>query len=324
MLTLSQTDIKQIFTMKEAILASKEALSMHTRGNSIVPLRTNINIPNYHGQSLFMPAYSEELNITGVKIVSFFPNNIKAGKPAVLGQMILIDGKDGEVCAMIDGTYLTQLRTGALQGAATDLLARKDAKCALLIGTGGQAATQLEALLNVRDLDEVRVYGIDYEQTQQFVFKMQEELTQFKTKIIVVSNCNQAVKDADIITTITSSKAPVFDGSLVQPGTHINGIGSYTPEMQELPESIIKVADKIVFDTREGVLAEAGDIIIPLQKGIINKTDFTGDLGEVILDKVKGRETNSEITIFKAVGTAVLDLVTAFKIYTKALNHRAK
>ncbi|MCX8514258.1 MAG: ornithine cyclodeaminase family protein [Burkholderiales bacterium] len=324
MLTLSQVDIKQIFTMKEAILASKEALAMHTRGKSIVPLRTNINIPNYHGQSLFMPAYSEELDITGVKIVSFFPNNVKTGKPSILGQMILIDGKDGEIFAMIDGTYLTQLRTGALQGAATDLLAKKDAKCALLIGTGGQAATQLEALLNVRDLDEVRVYGINYERTQQFVFKMQEELTQFKTRIIAISNCDKAVKEADIITTITSSKVPVFDGGLVQPGTHINGIGSYTPEMQELPESIIKVADKIFFDTKEGVLVEAGDIIIPLKNRSINKTNFTGDLGELILNIVKGRETNSEITIFKAVGTAVLDLVTAFRIYTKALNHRVK
>lgn len=319
MLTLSQTEIKQIYTMKDAIIASKEALLMYTTGNNSVPLRTNINIPKYNGQSLFMPAYSEQLNMSGIKIVSLFPNNLAQGKPSVLGQMLLIDGTNGEVCAMMDGTYLTELRTGALQGAATDILARKDAKSALLIGSGGQAAMQIEALLNVRDLDEIKVYGIDFNQVQEFVRKMQERFTQFRTQIIAVDNCDEAVQNTDIITTVTTSKKPVFNGNLVRPGTHINGIGAYTPEMQELPESIIHAADKIIFDTSDGVLAEAGDILIPIQKGILKASDCDGELGEVILGSIKGRENEQEITLFKAVGSAILDLVTANNIYLKAL-----
>lgn len=321
MLILSKDDIKKLFTMQEAIQASIEALRMHSTRKTVVPLRINIDIPKQHGQSLFMPAFVDELNVTGIKIVSVYPENVKRGLPAVLAQMILLNGETGEVCAMIDGTYLTQLRTGALQGVATDILARKEAKIAVLFGTGGQARTQLEAMLNVRNLAEVRVCGMHLDRTQQFVTAMQNEFTQFNTRIIAVENGNDVIRDADIITTVTTAKEPVFDGSLVKPGAHINGIGAYTPQMQELPETIIQNADKIFFDTTEGVLSEAGDIIIPIKNGTVNEVDFEGDLGEVILGKVKGRESDQEITLFKSVGMAILDLVTAFRIYNKALHY---
>ncbi len=319
MLILTRDNIQTIFNMQDAILASKEALSLHTQGKSIVPLRTNINMPLVNGQSLFMPAYAESLNIAGIKIASVFPGNAKLNKPTVPAQMVLIDGNIGEVCAILDGTYLTQLRTGALQGAATDVLARKDAKSALLIGTGGQARTQLEALLNVRNLKEVYIYDLQFERAQQFADAMQKEFAHFNTQIIPVKDCDAAVTKADIITTITTAKRPVFDGNLVRQGTHINGIGAYTPEMQELPSAIVERADKIIFDTKEGVLAEAGDILIPLREGVVTHADFDGDLGEVIRGQIAGRESPQEITLFKAVGSAILDLVTAHKIYEKAL-----
>lgn len=319
MLVLTKADIKKVFTMKDAIQADKEALRMYSEGKSVVPLRVNIDIPKEQGQSLFMPAYVEELDATGIKIVSVFPKNIEIGKPTVPAQMILMDGKTGEVCAIMDGTYLTQLRTGAVQGAATDILAREDAKIAVLFGTGGQAGTQLEAMLNVRDLEEVRVFDINFERAEQFATAMQQEFAHFNTRIIAVEDGNEAIKDADIITAVTTSRRPVFDGTLVKKGAHVNGVGAYTPEMQELPETIVQRADKVIFDTKEGVLAEAGDFIIPMQKGIVSEEDFGGDLGQVILGKVKGRETEQEITLFKSVGTAVLDVVTAHQIYKKAL-----
>lgn len=319
MLILSKTDIQKVFTMKEAIQASKEALRIYSENKCIVPLRLNINILKEQGQSLFMPAYAEELNAIGIKIVSIFPKNISFGKPSVPAQMILIDGTTGEVCAMLDGTYLTQLRTGALQGAATDILAKTDAQVAVLFGTGGQASTQLEAMLNVRNLAEIRVVGTNFNRTQDFVETMQKRFAQFNIKIIAVKDGNQAIKDTDIITVVTTSKTPVFDGALVKKGTHVNGIGSYMPDMQELPETIIRSANKIFFDTSEGVLAEAGDFIIPMNKGSVSMADFDGDLGEVILGTRKGRETEQEITLFKSVGTAILDLVTAHNIYKKAL-----
>lgn len=321
MLILTKQHIEQVFTMKDAIEADKEALRLYTEGKCEVPLRVNIDIPKQQGQSLFMPAYVEGLDATGVKIVSVFPNNIKQGKPSVPAQMILLDGKTGEVCAIMDGTYLTQLRTGAVQGAATDILARADSKIAVLFGTGGQASGQLEAMLNVRDLEEVRVFDLDYERAKSFAAQMQQQFASFKTRIVAVEDGDAAIVDADIITAVTTSKRPVFNGNLVKKGTHINGVGAYTPQMQELPEVIVQRADKVVFDTTEGVLAEAGDVIIPMDKGIVSKQDFTGELGQVILGQAKGRENDEEITLFKTVGTAVLDVVTAQLIYEKAMQH---
>ena len=321
MLILTREDIKKVFTMKDAIEADKEALRIYSAGKSVVPLRVNIDIPKEQGQSLFMPAYVEELDATGIKIVSVFPKNIEKGKPSVPAKMILLDGKTGEVTAIMDGTYLTQLRTGAVQGAATDILSRKDAKIAVLFGTGGQAATQLEAMICVRDLEEVRVFDINNERAKEFVEEMKKELSQYNTKIVAVEEAAEAIKDADIITAVTTSRRPVFDGSLVKKGAHVNGVGAYTPEMQELDETIVKNADKVYFDTEEGVLAEAGDFIIPMEKGIVSKEDFKGELGQVILGEISGREDDEEITLFKTVGVAVLDVVTAYNIYNKAIEN---
>lgn len=318
MLLLTKENIRTVFSMKNAIEASKEALRIYSSGKAVVPLRTVIDIKE-KGQSLFMPGYVEQLHAAGVKIVSVFPRNVVMGKPSISAKMLLLDGETGEVCAILDGTYLTQLRTGALQGAATDILARRDAKIAVLFGTGGQAATQLEAMLNVRKLNEVRVFDINFERAQSFVAAMQKELSQHNANIVAVHNGDDAIKDADIITTATTSEKPVFNGELVKQGVHVNGIGAYLPHMQELPASIIHKADKIIFDTNEGVLFEAGDIIIPMKSGVITREDFDGELGEVVSGKVKGRETDQEITVFKAVGTAVLDVVTAHYIYARAL-----
>jgi ornithine cyclodeaminase len=319
MLVLTKNDIKSIFSMHEAIQASIRALCLYSSGKSTVPLRINIDVPKEQGQCLFMPAYIDDLNTAGVKIVSIFPNNIALNKPSVPAQMLLIDGLTGEVCALLDGTYLTQLRTGALQGVATDMLARRDAKIAVLFGTGGQARTQLEAMLTIRDLKEIRVFGLNFDKARAFATQMQDEFRLHNTKIVAGTNSNAAIQDADIITAITTSKQPVFDGLLVKKGAHINGIGAYTPDMQELPESIIKSADKIIFDTKQGVLAEGGDILMAMKMGQVTEKDFTGELGEVILGQVKGRETEQEITVFKAVGSAVLDVVVAHAIYQKAL-----
>lgn len=320
MLVLSKSDMQKVFPMKEAIVASKEALSLYSSGKTIIPLRTVLNVQDNNGTTLFMPAHVDSLNTTGIKIVSVYPNNISKNKPAILAKMLLLDATTGEVVAIMDGTYLTQLRTGALQGAATDILSKKNSKIAALFGSGGQARTQLEALLNVRTLDEIRIFSLDFEKSQKFAQEMQNEFGNFHTKIIAVKDSHSAIENADIIITATTSKKPVFNAEFVKQGAHINGIGSYTHEMQELPENILIKADKIFFDTNEGVLSEAGDIIIPLQSGALKETNLDGELGEILLGNTKGRETEEEITVFKSVGSAVFDIVTAYKIYQKAIS----
>lgn len=319
MLLLSKEDIKQVFTMKEAVEADKEAFTLFSKGKSVVPLRTNISAPKHDGAFLFMPSYVEEMECAAIKIVNVFPKNIDKGIPSTPAQVLLIDGTTGVVVSVLDGTYVTQLRTGAASGAAFDVLARKDAKKGALIGTGGQAATQLEAMIAVRRLDEVKVFDLSEERLNAFVAQMNKELASYGTKVTAAKSSDEAIADADLVTAVTPSTKPVFDGSKIKEGATVSCVGSYQPHMQEMDPVILTRASKIYFDSEEAVLSEAGDILIPLADGTITKEDFTGDLGDVLLGKITGRENDKEIIVFKTVGIGTQDLVTAKKIYDKAL-----
>ena len=319
MLLLSREDIKKVFSMKDAIKADKDAFRIFTEGKSVVPLRTNIPAPKHDGTLLFMPAYVADIDCASLKIINIFPKNIDKGLISAPAQVLLVDGTNGFVNAILDGTYVTQLRTGAASGAAFDILARKDAKKGALIGTGGQAATQLEAMIVARDLEEVKVYDLNFERTKAFAAKMQEELKEYGTKIVAAESSDEAIEEADLIITVTPSSKPVFDGSKVKKGATISCVGSYQHHMQEMDPVILTRASKIYFDSVEAVLSEAGDILIPLEEGTITKDDFTGDLGEVILGNVVGRENDDEIIVFKTVGIGTQDLITAKYIYDKAI-----
>jgi ornithine cyclodeaminase len=319
MLLLSKEDIKSVFTMKDAIVADKEAFRIFTEKKSVVPLRTNIPAPKHEGSLLFMPGYIEDIDCAGVKIVSVFPKNVEKDIPSTPATVLLLDGTTGEVCSILDGTYVTQIRTGAASGAAFDVLARKDAKIGALIGTGGQAESQLEAMLAARKLDEVRIFNRSLKKAQDFVDSMDKELASYDTKFVAVDNSNDAVDGADMIITVTTSNTPVFDGNKVKKGATISGVGSYQPNMQEIDPTTLTRASKIFFDSEEAVLAEAGDFIKPLEAGIISKCDFTGELGSVINGGLVGRENDDEIIVFKSVGISVQDVVTAKMIYDKAL-----
>lgn len=317
---LSAKDIKKVFSMRDAIDADAEALGLYSAGRADIPLRTNINVPEYKGQSLYMPGYVSGGDPSlGIKIVSVYPENIKSGLPSVPATMITLNAKTGIVNAILDGTYLTQLRTGAVQGVATELLSREDSKKALLIGTGGQGMAQLEAMLTARKLEVVYVSDLDQDRAESFCKDAEQAFgKQFGTKFETVASPNDVVADVDIITSVTTSKRPTFDGTLVTPGTHINGVGAYTPEMCEIPVEAISKANAIVFDTMDGVMAEAGDIVQPLKRGDLSKDDIDGELGAVVNKKLQGRKSPSDITFFKTVGTAALDVVVADRIVKKS------
>ena len=316
-LVLKASDISSIITMSDIISANKEALSIYSNQQSNIPLRTNIDVPEYKGQCLFMNGYAAPAKALGVKIVSVYPENINKNLTSVPATMVLVNAETGIVNALIDGTYLTRLRTGAVSGLATEILARKDSKIFALFGTGGQAITQLEAVLTVRKIELVKVFDIMYERAKEFAQRMSNLYSKKfnNVKIIAVKNSDEAVEDADIITTVTTSKKPVFSAKKVKKNVHINGVGSYTPDMCEIPEEILVRADKIYVDTKDGAINESGDLIQPIKKGLIKVEKVNGELGEVINGKIKGRENDEEMTFFKTTGTAVLDLVAAQKIY---------
>ena len=316
-LVLKESDIAPIITMTDIISADKEALSIYSNHQSNIPLRTNINIPEYNGQCLFMNGYAAPVKALGVKIVSVYPDNINKNLTSVPSTMVLVNAETGIVNALIDGTYLTRLRTGAITGLATDILSRKDSKILALFGTGGQAITQLEAILTVRKIELVKVYDIVYERAYEFAKRMTALYSKKfnNVKIMAFKSSDETVENADIITTVTTSKKPVFKSDKVKNNVHINGVGSYTPEMCEIPEDIVVKANKIYVDTKDGAISESGDLIGPIKKGLIKVEKINGELGEVINGKIKGRENDEEMTFFKTTGSAVLDLVAAQKIY---------
>ena len=319
-LVLKESDISPIISMSDIISADREALSIYSNHQSNIPLRTNINVPEFNGQCLFMNGYAAPAKALGVKIVSVYPDNINKNLTSVPATMVLVNAETGIVNALIDGTYLTRLRTGAISGLATEILSRKDSKILALFGTGGQAITQLEAILTVRKIELVKVFDIVYERADEFAKKMTALYSKKynNVKIIAVKSSDEAVENADIITTVTTSKKPVFKIDKIKSNVHINGVGSYTPDMCEVPEEVVVKANKIYVDTRDGAINESGDLIGPIKKGLINIEKINGELGEVINGKIKGRENDDEMTFFKTTGSAVLDLVAAQKIYELA------
>jgi alanine dehydrogenase len=314
---LSGADVRQAITMAEAIQAVRSAYIQLSAGEAIVPLRTPVPVEKRDGVTLFMPAYLARSDALGAKIVSLFPENLEKGLPLIHAVVLLIDAEIGRPLAMIDGTYLTALRTGAASGVATDLLARPDAHTAAIFGAGAQARTQLEAVSTVRPIDRVWVYDQVPERAEAYVEEMRSRGRPVPSAITAATSPDQAVRDADVICTATTSKTPVFRDADLKPGVHINGIGSYTPEMQEVPAETV-VRARVVVDSRSASLEEAGDLIIPMREGLFDTADIHGEIGEVAAGRIPGRQSNTEVTFFKSVGVAVQDVAVAEVILRRA------
>ena len=312
-LILNADEVQVSMPVGDVIAATKEAMAIYAAKKAVVPLRSNLDARK--GQALFMPGLAEEAEALGVKIVSVYPDNPARNLPAVPATMVLLDTETGMVKALMDGTALTRMRTGALSGAATDLLARKDAKVFLLIGTGGQAMRQLESVLAVRSLATAYVFNRKQEKAEAFVASVKDKLASYGTTLVPVSDLDSVTGEADIITAVTTAKQPVFDGQKVKAGCHINGVGAYTPQMIELPPEIVVRADKIFVDTIDGVLNEAGDMIKPINDGLVTREKIANEIGDLLLQKLPGRERDDEITLFKTTGSAVYDVVVAEKIF---------
>lgn len=315
---LSQADIKKVVSMQDMINADKKAFMMFSAGRCDVPLRTIISVPKEDGFMCFMPAYCDELDCAVVKVVNQFPHNHEIGLPLTLSEVLMVDAKTGAVTTMLDGTYVTKLRTGAASGAALDVLARKDAKKGALFGTGAQAATQLEAMIAVRDLEEVKIFDVATDRIQPFVEKMSEELASYSTKFVAATSPDDAVSDADVIITMTPSKTPVFNADKIKKGVTISCVGSFQPDMEEADPRVMGMASKIFCDSKEAVLSESGELLIPIEMGIISPDDVTGDLGQVLLGELPGRENDDEIIVFKTVGIGAQDLFASKAIVDAA------
>jgi alanine dehydrogenase len=313
---LSKQDVQRAVPMREAIEIVKGAFAQLSEGKAVVPLRTQLPVERHEGVTLFMPAYLSESDDLGVKIVSVFPRNLEMGWPTIFALVVVVEASTGRPVAVMDGTYLTALRTGAASGAATDLLARQDARVAAVFGAGVQGRTQLLAVCEVRDIERAWVYDVNPQAAERYAQEMAGK-GRAPDDLRVASSPAEATHEADVVCTATTSKTPVFADADLKPGVHINAVGSFTLEMQEIPGQTVARA-RIVVGSREGCLSETGDLIIPIRKGLITEHDIYAELGEIAAGTKPGRESAEEITFFKSVGNAVQDVSVARRVMEEA------
>jgi alanine dehydrogenase len=309
---LSMADVRSAVDMPQAIEAMREAFASVSSGDAVVPVR--VALDSGHGVHLFMPSLLRRAESAGVKVVSVNPGNARRGLPAVHAVVLLLDPETGRALAVMDGTWLTALRTGAAGGLAADLLARADASIVALFGAGVQARTQLEALRCVRALREVRIVS----KTGASAETLAEELGgEPGLRVVRTQDRSAALRGAHVVITATDSATPVFDGGMVEPGTHVTAVGAFTPSMREVDSDLVRRA-LVVVDQREAALAEAGDLIGALRDGAVSDDFIAAELGEIVAGRHPGRTTDHEITLFKSVGNAAQDVAVAARVLARA------
>jgi len=315
-LILTNSRIKRLIDMPEALKAVEKAFMFYGKGLAQMPPKIYLHLDKYHGDFRAMPAYIEKMEICGLKWVNVHPKNSRFGLPAVMALFILSDPKNGFPLAVMDATLITNLRTGAAGGVAAKYLARKDSSVVGLVGCGAQARTQLAALKELFKIKNVYVWGHKKALAENFV----KAAKNMKLQMAVKDKISDCVKDADIIVTTTPSRKPLVRSSWIKPGTHINAIGADAKGKQELEPLLLKRAKIVVDDWRQA--SHSGEINVPFSKGMITKKNIHATLGEIIIGKKKARTNNSEITIFDSTGLAIHDVAVADLIYKKALRKK--
>jgi ornithine cyclodeaminase len=324
MLILTADEVRKALPMKDAIEAMKRAYASLSEGKADAPLRTRISIPRQDAVSLFMPAYvqNDAGDALAIKVVSLFPKNPERQRSLDLIQaaVLVLDAETGCTMSLLEGSSLTAIRTGAGSGAAIDLLARTNSKVVAVFGAGTQGRTQLEAACSVRKIEKAWVFDTSAKRAETFIGEM-AGVRDIPGDLRVANSPKEALSEADIVCTATTSSKPVFADTDIKPGTHISAIGSYTPEMQEVPGETVARA-LVIVDSRAATLAETGDLLQPMKSGLFGEGHISGELGEIVLGQKSGRESPEQITYFKSVGVAVQDAMAAQLALQNARDHK--
>ncbi len=313
MLILNAADIRQALPMSLAIDAMKQAFAAFSEGKALVPPRIHLSITPHSGISLIMPSFVDgETTVEqalAVKVVSLFDGNPARGLARIQAAVVMLEPDTGRPIALLDGAMLTAIRTAAASGAATDLLARSDSRTVALFGAGVQAITHLFAMCAVRPIEKIFVCGRTPNKVAALIAEFAGRPA-IPAELIAADSPRQALADADIVCCTTTSKEPIFDDADLKPGVHINAVGSYTPQAREVPPETVRRA-LVVVDSRHAAWEEAGDLIQPMQAGLIGHEHIHAELGELVLGRRPGRADDQQITFFKSVGLAVQDAVAA-------------
>jgi alanine dehydrogenase len=312
-LLLSRKQVESVLKLKDVIKAVEDAYREIGSNTARVPTRIRVDMEAYNGNILVMPAYLSGMDALATKLVTTHLDNPRLNLPTVVGTIIVHDPKTGLPLAIMDGTYITAMRTGAAGAVAARYLSREDSSTVTIVGTGVQGRSQLIALCEVRKIQKAFAFDSDPERCKDYVEEMKKRVT---ATVSQVTNLQDAVGESDIIVTATPSFQPVVKGEWIKEGCHLTGIGSHSPDARELDENVITKASKVVLDTWDA--KKVGDIAYPISKGLFKEEEIYSDIGTIIAGKKPGRTSPTEITVFKSVGTAVIDVATAFKAYNLA------
>lgn len=308
---IEQEEVRRLLQPKDCIELMKDALTGLESGKYAQPPRLITIMPNT-AKFGFMPAYVGDY--FGAKVLSAFAPNMGTKYPSHIGYVMLFESAHSTVAGLIDAGSITEIRTGAVSAAATDVCARKDAHRLALIGAGAQARSHLAAIREVRQITAVTVYDLFPQASERFAEQMQQK---YDIPVTVCESVQEAVKDADIICTVTPSKDPLLTAAMVKPGTHINAVGTFTPATREVSSDLV-AASRLYSDQTEATKRESGEYLIPLKEGLITEDHIVGSIGEVLLGKAPGRTDDSQITIFDALGLAIEDVACAKYVYERA------
>ena len=319
-LVLDNRQIRELLPMSECIELMADALTALARGEVFQPLRTIIRPPEARGLLGLMPAFrAGERGAFGMKAICVFPDNPAKGKDAHQGAVMLFSRETGEMLALMNASEITAIRTAAISAVATRLLAREDAQQLAIIGAGVQARTHLAALSIVRSIKHARIACRNIEHAEKLAREVQPG---FSFPIEAVRTNEEAVRNADLIVTATSSLEPVINKDWISPGAHVNAIGTHSPNSREIDGATMAAA-RIFTDRRESALNEAGDYLLAAKEGFVTPESILGEIGELLIGTKSGRNSATEITLFKSLGLAIEDVVSADYLYQKAQSQNA-
>jgi alanine dehydrogenase len=316
-LLISGADVRALLPMGECIEVMAGALRSVTDGSSVLPLRTVMRLDGTPNAFAAMPAVVGRGAgaSLGAKIITVFPGNDATPYDAHIGAVLLFDAEHGKLLAIADASSITAIRTSAVSGLATRLLAREDAHELALLGAGVLAIPHIEAVRCVRDIRRVRVWSRSGDRATELAARARKR---FDVEIVVASSARAAVDGADVVCTITSARTPVLEGAWLASGAHVNAVGASLPTARELDTAAV-VRSRLFVDRRESALSEAGDFLIPRGEGAVTDAHILGELGDLLAGTVNGRVKRDDITLFKSLGLAVEDVASLRHIHTKAL-----
>lgn len=318
MLVLDAAAVRAALPMPAAIETARRAYMALSSGAAVVPPRAVLQLPEDKGIGLAMPAYlegSEPALVT--KVVHLFPENTGRSLPVLHGVVIVFEPDTGRPQALLDGAVVTAIRTGAAGGVAADVLAREDARVCAVFGAGVQARTQAEAVCCVRSIEELRFYTPEEGAAESVALELGARGAPFPDRIVAASSPDEALDGADVVVTATTASTPVFADRDLAAGTHVTAVGSYRPDVSEIPAETVLRA-RVFVDSREAALEEAGELIQPLRAGLIDEAHVLGEIGAVLNGALRGRATPEDITLFKSVGVAVQDATAAAEALKRA------